>query len=206
MPNWCSNVIVITGDKDKIRTILEKLGTIPVSSKNVLFETLIGKDSDFDKLGWYESNLKNFGTKWDVCADDSNIEFSEDTITMTPDTAWSPPVQFCITLAKEFGVQVEIKFFEPGCDFAGRSVINEEGEIVEEEDYDYDEGMYILDSDGFWSDRENDYMDEETLDGQSLEDYVASKYSYVDEDGRLKIVGFLTEALKNNDEEDNSGE
>jgi len=206
MPNWCNNIIVITGDKGKIKTILEKLGTIPVSSKNVLFETLIGKDPDFDKLGWYESNLKNFGTKWDVNPDDSNIEFSDDMITMTPDTAWSPPVQFCITLAKEYGVQVEIQFFEPLCDFAGRSVINEDGEIVEEEDYDYDEGMYILDSEGFWACREDDEIDEETLDGKSLEDYVATKYSYVDEDGRTKIIGYLTEALKNNDEEDDSGE
>jgi hypothetical protein len=205
MPNYCNNVISITGDKEKIREILKKIGETPTSLDAKLFETLIGTDTDKTK-GWYESNLTRYGTKWDVNPDDSNIEFSDDMITMNLDTAWSPPVQFCITLAKEYGVQVEIKFFEPGCDFAGRSVINEVGEIVEEEDYNYDEGMYILDSEGFWSDRENDYMDEETLDGSSLEDYVTTKYSYVDEDGRTKIIGYLTEALKNNDEEDNSGE
>jgi len=205
MPNWCSNKIIIIGDKSKIIEILEKLGTIPVSTKNVLFETLIGKDPDFDKIGWHESNLKNFGTKWDVCPDDSNIEFSEDQITMTPQTAWSPPVPFCITLAKEYGVQVEIIYSEPGCDFAGRNLINESGDVIEEEDYDYNEGMFILDPDGFWSDMENMYLDDEEIDGMEMSTYVSNIFYYLDEASQKRLVGIFEQILKNQAEED-SGE
>ena len=203
MPNWCSNVIVITGDKDKIKTILEKLGTIPVNTDHKVFETLIGADTESN--GWYESNLKRYGTKWDVSPEDSNIEFSDDIITMSPPTAWSPPVPFCVTLAKEYGVQVEIKFFEPGCDFAGRSVINEQGEIIEEDDYDYNEGLYILDNDGFWNERENDLLSEDDLEGKTLTEYVAQRFSYVDEESRPELVEIFEEILTNDDEDD-SGE
>lgn len=205
MPNWVSNEITITGDKSKIKEILEKIGTIPVDSKHTLFETLIGKDPDFDKIGWHESNLKNFGTKWDVAPEDSNIEFSEDKITMTPATAWSPPVPFCITLAKEYGVTVEITYSEPGCDFAGRNLINEEGDVIEEEDYDYNEGMYILDRDEFWNDRENDYLDVDVIDGRDMATYVKRAYSYLNEAEQTRLVTIFETILKNQDEED-SGE
>lgn len=203
MPNWCSNRIVITGDKSKIKEILEKLGTIPVDTKHVLFETLIGKDPDFDKSGWFESNQKRFGTKWDVAAEESNIEFSDEQITMSPATAWSPPVPFCITLAKEYGVQVDITYFEPGNDFSGHNLINEDGDLIEEEDYDYNEGMFFLDKDGFWNDRENDYLDTEEVDGRSMTTYVEETYPYLDEQTRL--VAIFEQILKNQEDED-SGE
>jgi len=205
MPNWCTNKIVIIGDISKIKEILEKIGTIPVDTKHVLFETLIGKDPDFEKSGWHESNLKCFGTKWDVAPEDSNIEFNDNRITMSPSTAWSPPVPFCITLAKEYGVQVEITYSEPGNDFAGRNLINKWGDVIEEEDYDYNEGMYILDTDEFWNDRENDYLDDEDIDGRDMTTYVKGTYSYLNEAEQTRLVTIFETILKNQDEED-SGE
>ena len=200
MPNWCANSIVIAGDEDKIKEILIKIGTISGHDKHVLFETLIGKDPDIDKVGWYESNRERFGTKWDVAPDESNIEFDDGQITFSPDTAWSPPVPFCITLAKEYGVRVEITYFEPGGDFAGKCVINESGDIEEELDYGYDEGMYHLDNDGFWGDRENDYIDDDILEGKSIEDYVNERYSYVDEARRPEIVAFCQKSYNDTQE------
>ena len=204
MPNFCNNVISITGEKEKIRVILKKIGEIPTITDNKLFETLIGTDPE-PAQGWYESNLKRYGTKWDVSPEDSNIIFDDESIIMTPSTAWAPPVPFCITLAQEFGVQVEITFFEPGCDFAGRSLINEQGEIIEENDYDYNEGMYILDNDGFWNERENDLLSEEELEGKTLTEYVAQRFSYVDEESRPELVVIYEEILTN-DDDDYSGE
>jgi len=200
MPNWCANSIVIKGDKEKIKEILKKIGTISGADKHVLFETLIGKDPDFDKLGWYESNHKHFGTKWDASPDESNIEFDEESITMSLETAWSPPVPFCTTLASEYGVRVEIAYFEPGADFSGKCVINESGDIEEEQDYDYDEGMYRLDNDGFWSDRENDYIDDDILDGKSIVEYVNERYSYVPETSKPQLVAFLQQSYNDNQE------
>lgn len=203
MPNWCSNKIIITGDNSKINEILAKIGTIPVDSKPVLFKTLIG--GAFDDPETRESNLKNYGTKWDVCTGDSNIEFSDDTITMTPATAWSPPVPFCLTLAKEYGVNVKILYFEPGCDFAGTCDIDVQGEITNEEDYDYNEGTYILDKDEFWNDRTMDYLDEEELDGRDLKTYISQTFSYLNEEDSTKLLGIYENLIKEQDEED-SGE
>lgn len=205
MPNWCSNTITITGEKENIRTILKKIGEIPTNDKDKLFETLIGNDPDIDKIGWYESNLKRFGTKWDVSVEDCNGEFNEDQIVLNPSTAWSPPVPFCITLAKEYGVQVEIKYFEPGCDFAGRNLINEEGDVIEEEDYDYNEGVYKLDNDMFWGDMENAYLDEDELKNKSVKEHVDETYPYVDESARPRLVEIFEGILETQSEE-NSGD
>ncbi len=144
MCNDCQNDITIIGDKNKIKEIIKKIGSIPFSLKLVLFETLIGNDPEIDKIGRYESNMKHFGTKWDVCTNDCNIKFSENKITMSMVTPGCPPVPFCITLAKEYGVKVKIIYSEPVNDFAGYNIINETGDVIEEQDYDYKEGIYYL--------------------------------------------------------------
>lgn len=189
MPNWCKNKIVIIGDNTSIKEILEKIGTIPVDSKKVLFETLIGTDTD-SSHSWLESNLKRYGTKWDVCPGDSNIEFNDNRITMSLTTAWSPPVPFCITLAKEYGVQVEIIYSEPSNDFTGRNLINKWGDVIEEEDYDYNEGMFILNKNDFWRDRERDFLDEDenSIQDSVMTSYVKEKFPYLDEASQIRLV------------------
>jgi hypothetical protein len=200
MPNWCSNEITITGDKDKIKSVLTKIREIPENDNAVLFKTLIGEDPDLKKVGWYESNLKRYGTKWDVSVGDCNGEFDEEQIKLYPDTAWSPPVPFCITLAKEYGVYVKIVFYEPGCDFAGMSFINPNGEIEMEEDYEYDQGRYVLDNDGFWGDRENDYLD----DVEDMTTHIEERFPFLDESDVTKLKEIYDNIINNRSED--SGE
>lgn len=188
MPNWCSNKIVIIGGKSNIKEILEKIGTISNGSKSVLFKTLIGNEMNSESR---ESNIQLYGTKWDVSPDDAQVEFSDEQINMTPATAWSPPVPFCLSLAKNYGVKVTITYFEPGNDFAGRCEINEDGELINEEDYDYNEGTYILDPDEFWNDRESDFIEEDELNGKTVNQYVDQKYPYVREEDKPKLIEFL---------------
>lgn len=197
MPNWCTNKIVITGDKSKIKEILEKIGTIPVDTKTVLFETLIGRDPEIDRIGWHESNLKRFGTKWDVAPQGCEIEFSDDTITMNPKTASSPPIPFCVALAQEYDVEVDITYFERLSDYAGRNLIFSTGDVIEEEDYDYTEGMYHLDNKKFWEDRANDDLEEMDLDIKDVDTYVSETFPYLCEDGQRKLVGIYKQILVN---------
>lgn len=196
MPNWCSNEITITGDKDKIKSVLNQIREIPSNDNAVLFKTLIGEDPELNKVGWLESNLKRFGTKWDVSVSDCNGEFDEEQIKLYPNTAWSPPVPFCMTLAKEYGVNVNIQFFEPGCDFAGKATINSNGEMETEDDYQYDQGMYILDNEGFWIDRENDYLDEV----EDMTTHIQERFPFLDETEVLQLKEIYDEIINNRNE------
>ena len=96
MPNWCSNYIVISGDVDKISLLKNVLEDVPKSKEDdsIVFTTLIGKEpeistEDYEKGGWFDSNVKWFGTKWDVSYSDCQFEFGDDSIIMMPMTAWS---------------------------------------------------------------------------------------------------------------------
>jgi len=178
MPNWCSNSIIITGDKDKIRKIKRVLSTMEDNTR--VFQTLIGRDetlseSEYENGAWYNSNINRYGCKWDVDYDTCNFDLEgDDCILMSPETAWSPPEEFCRSLAQQYGVGVVLEYSEPGCDFAGRLLITEEG-IEESESFDYLEGLYNIDEDWFWqevsSNLEYEFDDEpRSLEGW-LEDF-----------------------------------
>jgi hypothetical protein len=157
MPNWCSNSIVITGDEDKIKKINEVLSSMDKTTTIAgIFEALVGRDENiteeqYQNGGWYQHNIDRYGCKWDVSHENAIIDYydSDDCITMSPQTAWSPPKEFCILLAEQYGVDVTLEYSEPGCDFAGRVVIGPDG-VEEEENYEYLEGLYFMDEDSFW--------------------------------------------------------
>jgi hypothetical protein len=163
MPNWCSNSIVITGDKDKIKKIKRVLETMDTKNDNIgVFQTLVGRDenvssSQYNEGGaWYNSNMDRWGCKWDINWDDSNIDTDGDEcITMSPQTAWSPPEGFCRLLSQQYGVDVQLEYSEPGCDFAGRLLIYGDGREEESESYQYLEGLYFIDEDLFWMEIQN---------------------------------------------------
>lgn len=203
MPNWCNNFIEIQGDKKTIQklTRIIKSSDIPGDDSRGVFSALIGTEpsvtaEDYDKGAWYNANTSWFGTKWDISYDEHSFTFEDESISIQCETAWSPPIQFLATLGKMYGVSSVITYEEGGCDFAGRTTINEEGDIVEEEDYRYNEGMYILDNEVFWMNLENDfdyYADENT----SPDDLV-SNYEYVTDEDKLEIKKLYEEYLVEN--------
>jgi hypothetical protein len=190
MPNWCSNWITISGDKKTIKTLryaMESVKDKPEDSSGI-FTALVGTEptitkEDYDKGGWYNGNIGFWGTKWDVSYESCNFDFeNENTITMSPETAWSPPIDFGKHLARMYGVSVVLEYSEGGCDFAGKTTINPDG-AFEEEDFSYRHGMYKLNNDEFWMNMEGDiecYLDDEP------EGNVAGFLAYYD-------IDFLTE-------------
>ena len=154
MPNWCSNTITITGTKEQIGLLTRILEDEPKSKgDSIVFQSLIGikpdvSKEDYDNGAWYNANTNYFGTKWDVDYDSCNFVFDEECITMSPETAWSPPINFGVVLHEMYGVNVELFYTESGCDFCGKTIINENG--VFEDDYGYNEGNYHFDNDYFW--------------------------------------------------------
>ena len=205
MPNWCSNTITITGDKKIISGITRLIESIKKTEGEEppgVFHTLIGRDSSitkekYDNGDWYQSNIDRYGCKWDVSYDDCCFTFDEESISLHPDTAWSPPIEFCKLMVKEYkSIKVHIFYSEGGNDFCGQCDIylDEDGMVCcEEEDYGYSEGLYHLDIDGFWGEVESmieSYIDEE--DG-SAEEFVTEHYTYVSEEDKKEIIELYNE-------------
>lgn len=162
MPNWCYNSIEVSGSPKNIGRIAAVIQTLKNSkdeddSTSNLFRSLIGLPSktDMDKYEtgeWYNTNIEWFGTKWDVGLDFVQ-EVTKDYIFLSGETAWSPPINFCVQLAKTYGVDVNMYYEEPGSDFCGKCVIDDEGGYSEE-DYEYQHGIYVFEGFDEWYERE----------------------------------------------------
>ncbi len=71
-----------------------------------------------------------YGTKWDFDLKESNVnEVTEERITLSPSTAWSPPSEFCQKLTKKYGVSVTLDYEEGGVGFVGQEEF-EDGEMI----------------------------------------------------------------------------
>lgn len=195
MANWCYNNLNITGDKEIIAPLIEKIKEIE-TSKTGLFESLVGIDDSGeghmkDRL---QLNVNGWGTKWDVLGHSINPSYDETCIELSFDTAWSPPVGFCQMLTKLYGVKCEIHYEEPGNDFCGMSII-EDGEITKEEDDTYREGKYKRDREGFWNEVNSD-IECNIDDHQTGEDFFNNHYmneTYLTERDKNEIIDMFND-------------
>lgn len=144
MPNWCSNTVEISHEDpamvERARKGFEEgklLGEF-FPCPQELTDTLAGypgKDkeeehnaqmaSNIAKYGykdWYDWQVANWGTKWDVGGDDGCVnelgtQFGHGLI-LSFDSAWAPPVNAYEKLA-ELGFSIRAYYYEPGMAFAG---------------------------------------------------------------------------------------
>jgi hypothetical protein len=137
MPNWCSNGLTLThSDPAMIERVLKgRDGLLQefIPCPQELIDTVsgfVGEGQDLleaqqranvEKYGyttWYEHNVSEWGTKWDVSAD--NIERVDDnTVTLSFESAWSPPIGAYARL-EALGFTVEAFYYEPGMCFVGK--------------------------------------------------------------------------------------
>lgn len=67
---------------------------------------------------WYDWSVNNWGTKWDCIGAEGDITGDRKSLTISFDTAWSPPIAFYNVLV-EMGFDVEATYTEEGMSFAG---------------------------------------------------------------------------------------
>jgi len=142
MPNWCNVHITITHEDHEM---IEKIAAIEGTEKGVL-QTLVPcptellddelttsygddakqaiveakKASMREKYGyasWYDWNIANWGSKWDLCEVSYN-RVDDNTIQLSCDTAWSPPLTALESLLAQ-GYSIRALYYEPGMCFAG---------------------------------------------------------------------------------------
>ena len=127
MPNWCSNRATITGPAPVIKEITEILN----QDDSPLLQWMNPRPGA-EEENWYQWNIDNWGTKWDI----TDVYFEnppeEDTIEFSFCTAWAPPVQAFETWAAEDGrVQYKLDYWEPGVGFVGSA--SYDGEFFDDE-------------------------------------------------------------------------
>jgi hypothetical protein len=165
----------------------------------------VGRDENitedqFQNGGWYDHNINRYGCKWDIGWDDSNVDTdSDDCITMSPQTAWSPPEGFCRLLAEQYGVDVTLEYSEPGCDFAGKLSVGPDGDY-ENETYGFLEGLYFIDEDYFWMEVQNNLEFEFDEDEpRPLEEWLED-FSYVSDICKQELTELYNEVKEQQQE------
>ena len=138
MPNWCSNELAIKGNPKEIAKLIKKVEITKSEATDNHLESIfschriiprpINKQDD-----WYEWNVANWGTKWDLIDVTLRGDVDSKEITYYFESAWSPIVAVVEALAKEFKkLSFTYTFYETGSDYWGE-VEYKKGEIVSKE-------------------------------------------------------------------------
>lgn len=191
MPNWCENYITIEPiKKDGLKNLIK---TIKNGTDEYLFARIFGDVKDY---------RETFGTKWDVEMSEADIngymgeldELWEDDsfLTINIHTAWSPCLGFSQKLSEKYGLSITHQYFEGGNDFSGEFSFRN-GEVIEEQEYNFLEGLYKLDNERFYG--EAMYQAECT---ETIEEFL-EKFLFVDVSTIEKLEEIYNEqkAIKN---------
>ena len=142
MPNWCENVLDIDGDKEEIARFVKENTT-----KNGCLSFQKALPLPENEEDWFNWCCDNWGTKWDISSEDDEDDYDakmrEDATSVGFYTAWSPPINWLQYVALMYPtLKFELRYGEPGNNFSGYIVIQND-EILEEEEGDC--GVYYSD-------------------------------------------------------------
>ena len=121
MPNWCMNRLSIAADPEVIQKIHAAITPSEPGGKNpqALLQFLRPRPSDQDE-NWYDWNVSNWGTKWDVDAEIDTLDPDWTFIAVSFDSAWGPPVEALKHWQQQNpGTSLHLDFIETGMGFGG---------------------------------------------------------------------------------------
>ena len=119
MPNWCMNRLTISHTNDDMVDRFENAYNLGKAC-NEFLPLPEGED-------WYNWQINNWGTKWDIGADmgtDKEERYGlkatrvDNEVSCSFDSAWSPPIGLYDKLI-ELGYDVKATYWEPGMAFCG---------------------------------------------------------------------------------------
>ncbi len=140
MPNWCNNtlelahkdpaMLIRARDAFNRQELLSEF--IPVPESLHIVAGCVGDPDEQAKLeadtarnlevhgygNWYDYQVNEWGTKWDVGAEGYEVEIENGGLTMSFDSAWSPPLEAYAKL-EALGFEVRAYYYESGMCFAG---------------------------------------------------------------------------------------
>jgi hypothetical protein len=140
MPNWCNNTLELA-HKDPAMMIRARdafnrqellsefipipkelhivAGCVSDPAEQAKLEADTARNIEtFDYGNWYDYCVNEWGTKWDVGAEGYEVEIENGGLTMSFDSAWSPPLEAYAKL-EALGFEVRAYYYESGMCFAG---------------------------------------------------------------------------------------
>ena len=140
MPNWCSNKLTITGLAADIQALKTKAfghspWEEPEDEPNVLnFHSFLPVPENILAAGYGDAGFdwerQNWGCKWGA-ANSVIVEEWEGHVEYSFDTAWSPPIKFLETLAKQWpNLTFVLLYEELGMCFKG--IAKFQGDVCED--------------------------------------------------------------------------
>ena len=142
MPNWCNNTVTLEHEDpamierakaafikgeflNEFIPVPEDLhivaGSVGAQGSPEQTELELKEQANREKHGyatWYDFCVNEWGTKWDVGADDGYVQDLNGGIMLTFDSAWAPPIKAYEKLV-DLGFRVHATYFEGGMMFAG---------------------------------------------------------------------------------------
>lgn len=112
MPNWCyNNLSLVHKDPSMITRAVEAFKRGEFCSE---FAPMPEGEN------WYDWNVSEYGTKWDFGEDDEFDLSDPNSIDLSFESAWSPPIAIYEKLQNDFGFEVLAYYYEPGMKFCGK--------------------------------------------------------------------------------------
>ena len=142
MPNWCYNTLTLTHEDpamlERVETafnndsLLSDFIPIPEDLKIISgyfpegspeqIETQALYKANMEKYGyttWYDFCVEEWGTKWDIKNEGFEPTIVDNSITLSFDSAWAPPLA-AYKKFEDMGFDVLAYYHEPGMCFCGR--------------------------------------------------------------------------------------
>lgn len=146
MPNWCDNTVTFKhDDPEKIKRIVTAWNSGKFMSAffpcpKDLEETTCGflgdgpeqreleakevfNERTYGYKNWYDWQVAEWGTKWDVGREKGrrgvSVKTNAKSVKLSFSSAWSPPISFYEKMHGQLGYKIEAYFFEPGVGFCG---------------------------------------------------------------------------------------
>tara|TARA_R100000329_G_scaffold129392_1_gene108343 strand:- start:6865 stop:7470 length:606 start_codon:yes stop_codon:yes gene_type:complete len=193
MPNYCWNYVEFKSDDqvklNELATKFKKNETFDYFTdfcKYLLSSSEPKKPIEQEKLYDY---AYTYGTKWwDIHSADVNVK--EGKLTITGDSAWSPPQPLIEQICIKFGLDGYMEYEEPGADFGGEAFYNEHG-LIEDRCYEYQQWRYMN------CDSKEVYFKEELLDCYECEDIeefiyaMEEYYSWMSKEDKKLFIGMF---------------
>lgn len=205
-------LLVLTNPKDIERATFEFDNKIKVAQQieqNEVgrevgcFKTLIGipdtVTNEEYRCNSNEINSNYYGTKWDIDYAEFQWDFDDTSLSVSFETAWSPPIGFVEKLVLQYkGItDAELNYEECGCNFAGRMVAerDSEGNVTFDDDcVSYEEGLYKYQDDYFW-DRLYDEVRCAIEECDNDKNDLMGRYPFVSADDLKKIENTIDEII-----------
>jgi Ferredoxin-like domain in Api92-like protein len=142
MPNWCENLLTITGGEKDIQRFQEMAKDQPDSELSLaklypmpagIYQGNVGPDelTRYGAHNWYRWCIERWGTKWDVKA--TLLAATPKFLEFEFESAWSPPVKWLEKVAADFPrLRFVLHYDEPMMGFAGVAIA-EQGRLIVDE-------------------------------------------------------------------------